>query len=321
MTNPCAEPELHVVSVSLGSTARDKSVTVSLGGRTVLLERRGTNGDLARAVALIAELDGQVDAIGLGGTDLYVYAGERRYVVREAARMAAAARRTPVADGSGLKHALEREAIRRLDEEGLVPMAGRHALLVCAVDRFGMAEALAARCGSVLFGDLMFNLGIPVPLHSLGQLRFLARLLLPVLVKLPMTVLYPTGEAQEVIRPRFGPAFAAADIVAGDWHLIRKHLPAPADPPPLAGKVIITNTTTAEDVDLLRARGAQTLITTTPRFAGRSFGTNVMEACLTALAGAREPLPPERLLAMLVELGWSPEVVDLTTPPEGVTPE
>ena len=55
---------------------------------------------------------GQVDAIGLGGTDLYLVAGGRRYLIRQSARMAAAARVTPVVDGSGVKHTLERETIR-----------------------------------------------------------------------------------------------------------------------------------------------------------------------------------------------------------------
>ncbi|NUQ01773.1 MAG: quinate 5-dehydrogenase, partial [Armatimonadetes bacterium] len=265
-------------------------------------------------------LDGEVDAFGLGGTDLYIWAGRRRYVIRDAARIAAAARRTPLLDGSGLKNTLEREAIRRIEASGRVVFAGRRALLVSAVDRWGMAEALWERCREVTFGDLMFALGLPIPLRSLSLVETLARLLLPLIVRLPFTLLYPTGEAQTAITPRHGTYYAAADIIAGDFHLIRRFLPAPADPPPLAGKVIITNTTTPDDLELLRERGAATLVTTTPQFEGRSFGTNVLEACFTALAGSPAPLPPARLMAMLDELGWEPTVVDLSPAPETVTP-
>ena len=49
--------------------------------------------------------------------------------------------------------------------------------------------------------------------------------------------------------------------------------------------MFLTNTTTADNVDLLRKRGASKLITTTPRFEGRSVATNVLEAALVALSG------------------------------------
>lgn len=311
---------LRVVSVSLGSDRRDKTVEVEILGHHVRIERRGTNGDLRRAAALVAELDGQVDAFGLGGTDLYLQSGSRRYLVRDAARIVAAARRTPILDGGGLKHTLEREAVRRIDKPGIVPLAGKRALLVCGVDRFAMAEALDERCRHLVCGDLMFGLGLPIPIHGVAMLGFLARLALPIVVRLPFSWLYPTGESQETIRPRWGRAYAAADVIAGDFHFIRRSLPPPADPPPLAGKVVLTNTTTEEDIELLRARGLSTLVTTTPRYGGRSFGTNVLEAVFVAIEGAGGPLPPDRLLQLLVETGWEPTVERLDSPRETAAP-
>jgi len=309
-------PPVRVVSISLGDSARDKRIETTLRGRTVVLERRGTDGDKRKARALFAALDGTVDAFGLGGTDLYVYAGPRRYVMREAAWLVAEVRRTPVLDGSGLKNTLEREAIRRIDQQGIYPLAGKAALLVSGVDRWGMAEALAERCGQVVFGDLMFGLGLPLPIRRLATLRGLAALVLPLIVRLPVHWIYPTGERQRQITPRWGAAYAAADLIAGDFHLIRRFLPPPAGRP-LAGKAVLTNTTTAEDVALLRERGLSLLVTTTPRFDGRSFGTNVLEACFTALEGSRQPLAPERLTALLDELGWQPEVQRLDAGPVG----
>src|SRR5437870_7115625 len=187
----------RIVSVSLGSSSGDMRVETEFFGERFLIEREGTDGDLRRAIARIAELDGKWDAMGLGGTDLYYVAGGRRYVVRDAARMAAAARRTPVVDGSGLKHTLERETIRRLQREGVIDFRGRRVLMVAAVDRFGMAEALVEAGADVLFGDLIYGLGVPVPLRTLGSLQRLARIVLPVIRLLPMAWFYPTGKQQE----------------------------------------------------------------------------------------------------------------------------
>lgn len=63
----------RVVSVSLGSARRDHRVQVELLGEPFEIARRGTDGDFDRAVGLLKELDGKVDAIGLGGIDVFLF--------------------------------------------------------------------------------------------------------------------------------------------------------------------------------------------------------------------------------------------------------
>ena len=111
--------------------------------------------------------------------------------------MAAAARVTPIVDGSGLKHTLERETIRWLQREGVIDFRGRRVLMVAGVDRFGMAEALAEAGADLLFGDLVYGLGINVPVRGLKQVNRLARMLLPVICWLPISWLYLTGKQLE----------------------------------------------------------------------------------------------------------------------------
>jgi hypothetical protein len=310
MASPAAaagKRRLCVVSVSLGSSKRDHAVEVEMLGRPVVIERIGVDGDYWRACQLLGDLDGEVDAIGLGGTDLYLVSRGRRYVIEESRRLAESASVTSVVDGSGLKNTLERETIRWLADSGGVQLRHKKVLLTSAVDRFGMAEAFVEAGCDMIFGDVMFSLKLPIPVRSLSTIDLLARTLLPILRRLPISVLYPTGKRQEMISPRYARFFEWADIVAGDFHYIRTHLTTRMD-----GKMIITNTTTPEDVDVLRERGVAQLVTTTPEFEGRSFGTNVMEALLIALAGrAPEEMEADDCLALLHRLGWRPRVVDL----------
>ncbi len=276
---------------------------VELLGEKVVLERRGTDGDFQEAICLIRQLDGKVDAIGLGGIDLYLVAGKRRYVIQDARRLKEAAKKTPVVDGSGLKHTLERRAVYELSS--LFDWKKTKVLLPSAVDRFGMAEALDRVGAKVLYGDFIFALGLPIPLYRLSFLQKLAHLLLPLLTRLPFGLLYPTGERQEKQlvdwRSRY---YRWADLVAGDWHYLKRHMPED-----MRGKDVLTNTITKEDVAFLRARGVRYLITTAPRLGGRGFGTNVMEALLVALAG-RE-LGEGDYLRYIDLLGLKPQVLDL----------
>ena len=73
----------HIISISLGSSKRDANAVLDLAGQKVHIERRGTDGDFNKARQLMEQWDGKVDAMGLGGTDLYVYAGQERYTFRE----------------------------------------------------------------------------------------------------------------------------------------------------------------------------------------------------------------------------------------------
>ncbi|ATW27069.1 quinate 5-dehydrogenase [Candidatus Formimonas warabiya] len=294
----------RVVSVSLGSSKRNHTVRVDILGEEFSVERIGTDGDVKKAMEMIASLDGKVNAIGLGGTDLYIYAGGRRYTFKESLRLKNCAPHTPVVDGSSLKNTLERRVIEYLQKEKGFSFAGTNVLMVSAVDRFGMAEALHESGAHLVFGDLIFGLGIPVPLYSLKALSRVARIVAPIIVNLPIKYLYPTGAKQDISSPKFERYYQEAQIIAGDFHFIKKHMP-----PLLKGKTILTNTVTPADVEDLRRRQVKLLITTTPELEGRSFGTNVMEGVLVSLAEK----DPDQLTAqdyekLLDQIGFNPRV-------------
>ncbi len=298
-----------VVSVSLGSSRRDNRVEAAFLGETFEISRVGTDGDIDRAESLIRELDGNVAAIGLGGIDINLVAKGERYTIKDGLRLKEAARFSPVVDGSGLKDTLEREAVRHL-AKGNSPLLGPHTpvLMVCALDRFGMAEALVEAGCPVVFGDLIFSMGMSYPVRSLEELAQLAKRLLPEMVKLPFHLLYPTGKEQD--KPsddRFSAYFQEASVVAGDYHYIRKYLP-----PDITGKTILTQTITAADVEDLRGRGVEWLVTTTPALGGRSFATNVMEALLVAILGKKpEEITPNDYFYLLRQLGFVPRIEKL----------
>jgi AAA+ superfamily predicted ATPase len=83
-------------------------------------------------------------------------------------------------------------------------------------------------------------------------------------------------------------------------------------PEDMNGKIIITNTVTSSDVEDLRERKVRMLITTTPEFSGRSFGTNVMEALLVSILKKDiDKITPKDYEDMLDKLGFEPRIVHL----------
>lgn len=298
----------RVVSISLGSSKRDKSQDVTILGEEFKIERIGVDGDLKRFGDMFAELDGTVDALGVGGADVYVVVGEKRYAFRQILKLVARARKTPVVDGSGLKHTLERATIEKLQADGIVDFKKETVLLVSAVDRFGMAQALDRIGGKVIYGDLLFGIGLPFPINKYKNVRRLGASVLPIITKLPFKWFYPTGEKQEERKPKYEKIWKQASVVAGDTLYIRRY--APDD---LKGMTVITQTVRKADLEWLQKAGASRVITTTPMMGGETFATNVMEGVVVALLGKRpEQMTEADYLDVLKRLDWEPNIIDLS---------
>ena len=97
----------HAVSISIGSSKRNKAVEVELLGEMVRIERIGTDGSMEKAAQLYRELDGKVDAFGVGGTDLGLTVGSKWYPLYSVQPMVRFIKQTPLVDGAGLKKPLK----------------------------------------------------------------------------------------------------------------------------------------------------------------------------------------------------------------------
>ena len=295
----------RVVSISIGASTRNKTAEVEILGEKFIIERIGTDGDLKKAIELIKELDGKVDAFGMGGIDLYLSAGNKRYIIKDALPLKNAAKITPIVDGSGLKNTLERKVIKYIQKKGIVDIKEKKVLMTSVMDRFGMAQAFYEEGARLIIGDLMFALNLPIPLHSLKVVYFLSFIIVPIVVRLPFEMIYPTGDKQlKIDSKKYERFYKEADIIAGDFLFIKKYMPERLD-----GKIIVTNTVTQEDVEMMKERGVKILITTTPNINGRSFGTNVMEGVLVAIAGKKqEEMTTQDYDELLDKIGFEPRI-------------
>lgn len=295
----------HVVSVSLGSSSRDKSVTLELGGVEIRAERRGVDGDTKVFNNLMRELDGKVDVLAVGGTEIAFHVDGDVLSFRSTDQLIEGVNKTPLVDGSGLKLSLERRALQMAaeDDPSLEGVRYKQAFLNIGLDRWGMALAVNDVSDAVVYGDVMFPFGIPIPLKSLSQVKMVAKAMVPVAGRLPLKWLYPSGDNQTVRAPKYGKFYDASDLICGDFLYIGKHAPDH-----MPGKTVLTNTTTEANVEWLASTGVSTLITTTPRFDGRSFGTNLTEACITAAVGADRKLTLDETNAAIDDLGIRPDI-------------
>ncbi len=298
----------RAVSISIGSSKRNKAVELTLLGEQISIERIGTDGNMELAAQKYKELDGKVDAFGVGGGDLGLQVDDKWYQLHSVTPMVRFIKKTPVVDGSGLRNTLEKKAapfvLAKLGD--YIHDRGKKVFLMTGSDRWGMTRSFLDEGFDCVFGDLMFGLDIPIALHTVKQLKVFAALLMPIATRLPFEWIYPIGEKQEERKPKYPKYFNWATVVAGDCHYIKRYMPDD-----MTGKVVVTNTTTTEDVQLFRKTGVKYLVTTTPVLDGRSFGTNMMEAALVALAGKGRPLSLDEYNELLDRLEFKPQLQEL----------
>lgn len=298
----------QVVSVSLGSSTRDHKVEVSVGGQRFEVRREGTDGDFEALKAKLRQYndDPAVAAIGLGGADLYLDAAGGRYWFREMRPLLQLVTNKALVDGGGLKSAVEADTVRYMVEQGGLSLAGKRVLCTSAVDRWGLAHAFVEAGSPVTFGDLLWAIDIPVMISSPKVFAAVIKVIAPIAVQLPFKWLYPSvtdHTTQSKRTPLTDRLYAEHDIIIGDYKFVVQYMPDKLD-----GKWIVTNTTTEQDVEYLRERGVEVLITTTPVLEGRSFGTNVMEALLIASQGSNTALEPAEYLRILNENNLHPSI-------------
>ncbi len=301
----------EIVSVSLGPASGDYEFTTRIFDQDVHIRRLGTDGDVRRARELVLEFDGRVDAIGLGAMNIAYRVGRRTYTHQQIRQVANAARSTPVVDGAHVKNTMERWAISYIAEEHRQIFSHRRVFVVSGIDRYGMAQVLCSYTEDLLFGDPIFHLNLPFALRSLEQVEWYANLALPTLCRAADGRLCP-ATGGDMSTPRGVKFFDRAHIVAGDFAYIRRF--APND---LRGKTLITNTLSAGDVQDLKERGVESLITLTPPLSEEHpfVGANVIEAIFVSIMDRPlAEITQDDFLNLVSRSEWEPCLTVLNEP-------
>ncbi len=133
----------RAVSISIGSSKRNKAVEVTLLGEKVSIERIGTDGDMEAAALKYKELDGKVDAFGVGGADLGLMVDNKWYPLYSVRPMVRYIKQTPVVDGVGLKNTLENKSAAFLAAKlgDYINKLGKKVFVVSGADRWGMSKS------------------------------------------------------------------------------------------------------------------------------------------------------------------------------------
>ncbi len=296
----------------------DETATIEMLGTPVQVRRIGCGGDLELARTLIAEHDGRVSAIALENMPASLRLGPARQPHALGSALAAAARQTPVVDGSGVRPMLERWGVILADRAQPGIFSRKRVLMVPGLNHDGLAHALSRRGCTVRYADPVVFFGMP-DLPGVGNPATLPQVAGPTLDWLKTAPFHRVVPRPGTPRnPRPAAPFAWADLLAGEIGAIRRYAPAS-----LHRKTIVVEWASAEDRADLQARGASIVVSLLdgliPVDGLSHWSAATVEGLLAALrANPEAPLTEDTYLDLLAEIEWSPAITYLQPEDAGI---
>ncbi len=294
----------NVISISLGAGSQDFQFTTSFLGTKLRVRRLGTDGSIARAVALLEHWDARVDAIGLGLVKDSRHGGAPRTVDRDSARLRRAATRAPVTTGVRLGDIFLEWAVRRAQEQLGHYFDNANVLFFSGMAHDRLATALSEYTPNLWFADPVLQLGVPKLLTSLDALHLYARGAHQVLAWVPPRVVSAPllkQWSQLVLRK----ALKKATVVVAPVHELDAF-----GLEELAGKTVVTATVNDERMARFRDKGVAMVVDGSTTMHGHVLAPDLLDAMILAATGkAPDAILEDDYLDTIAGLQAQPRIV------------
>ncbi|MDM8536686.1 hypothetical protein QUF70_08035, partial [Desulfobacterales bacterium HSG17] len=301
------------VSISLGSKNDDYEFETEFLGQDFHIKRLGINGNLDKAAKLLKDLDGQVDAFGLGSVKFPLIIGPKRLLQKhhDQLQVLTSQMKTPVTTGATLRNVGHEWSIRHIQYSfGNNYFDNRRVLFLSGMINFNLARVINEYTDNLMFCDPVLENGIPKFLNSLEDFKSYANEIHGVLKWVPSKRFsksaIPLGAWNKYLVKK---AMQKANIIVVPSYGFYNYLQE-TTLEELAGKTIITATAYDDRISFLKDRGVSEIIDTTPKVMERVVGVNVLEAVILAAHGKKlDELGKDDFLEIVAEQRMDPRVV------------
>ncbi|NNM21687.1 MAG: dehydrogenase [Gammaproteobacteria bacterium] len=300
----------RVVTVSLGSSAKDHEFEAEFLGHQMQVRRLGADADETKAWELLRRVQADADAVGLGMVRDHFEVGSRRYLDKDTERLLNVVTRCPVTTGARLRRMLQVRAVRHVQRKLGHYFNNNHVLFLSGMANYEMAMAMSDYTSNLVFADAVFGTGTPKLLKSIRSLEVFARTARVATRFLPDKLTDRLARLTKTKKRVMGKAFDAAHVIVGTFADIE----ACGTPANLKGKTLITSAIDDERLAFFRDCEVNLVIDVSPMlFEDRVVGMNTIQAMiLAALDITSEELTEHDLTEIIDELKITPRLLHPT---------
>jgi hypothetical protein len=208
----------------LGAAAQDFAFTATFLGEKLHVQRLGTDGSTARAVALVRQWDSKADAIGLGVLKDRYRAGSHRFVEKDSAKLKAVAKQALTTIGGRLSDILQEWSVRHAQIQLGNYFNNARVVFLSGMTNYKLAMSMAEYTDNVMFADPLLQSACPVPHRGFSSTA-------PAHYVKDCRPVDPTSPIKEwtrfVLRRQ-----KTTDVAAPLARPVRRRLARPSSPPP-----------------------------------------------------------------------------------------
>lgn len=268
-----------VVGISLGAAAQDFAFTATFLGEKLHVQRLGTDGSTARAVALVRQWDSKADAIGLGVLKDRYRAGSHRFVEKDSAKLKAVAKQALTTIGGRLSDILQEWSVRHAQIQLGNYFNNARVVFLSGMTNYKLAMSMAEYTDNVMFADPLLQLGVPKFLTSIEALQLYSTGAHYVKDwSLPVDL--ATGPIKEWTRFVLRKAVQKATVLVAAPHELDQF-----GLEELAGKTIISTTVNDERIAQLKDKGVHMVIDAAPVLFNHVLSPSLLDAMIVAATG------------------------------------
>lgn len=303
-----------IVSISLGSSENNYELTTDFLGVDFHIQRIGTDGNVEKAAELMRQWDRKADAIGLGGVKFPYAIGSNRIVRRDTEVLMEVGKKlqTPVTIGSALRRVAYEWSLRHVNfklGKGSY-FSNARVLFMSGMSSYKLARVMAEYTSNLVFADTLIEKGIPKLLNSIKELETYAASVHRVLQWMPLkSIAKRIAPIRGIENYLFRRAVKDSQVVVIPYQNFHQYI-RNFFVDELGGKIVVTATAYDDRVQLLKDKGVEIVIDTTPKILERVVAVNVLEAMImAALDRPLNDITDDDLLEIVSEQRLDPRVI------------
>ena len=296
-----------VITVTLGSSAKDFEFKTKFLGQEFSVQRLGADRDSSKAWELMRRQQAHADAIALSDMPDHYHVGLRTVINKKSQRLLQVVTRVPVTTGASLRRLLQVRAVRHVQKELGHYFNNNLVLFLSGMRNYDMAVALSDYTKNLSFADPVFHAGSPVLLNSLDQLELFVK----------GKELLPDAVPGDFLKSVLGTyknkivanAAAKAHVIVGTF----REFQAVADGRNLEGKTLITSAVDDEAFAFFAKNKVNLVVDVSPKLFDRVVGISTITAMILAATGkTEEDLTDHDFEEILHELDIKPRLLHPT---------
>ena len=253
-----------VITVTLGSSAKDFEFKTKFLGQEFSVQRLGADRDSSKAWELMRRQQAHADAIALSDMPDHYHVGLRTVINKKSQRL------------------LQVRAVRHVQKELGHYFNNNLVLFLSGMRNYDMAVALSDYTKNLSFADPVFHAGSPVLLNSLDQLELFVK----------GKELLPDAVPGDFLKSVLGTyknkivanAAAKAHVIVGTF----REFQAVADGRNLEGKTLITSAVDDEAFAFFAKNKVNLVVDVSPKLFDRVVGISTITAMILAATGKAE---------------------------------